>query len=155
VVTRMAVSFSSPRAFQRARSANFLSGSSQQSSAESLRSETLRDLAAGKAGRSNRLLSRAVLLARQMFRPGWAAVRFRWSRDRFVAHSFSALAQSSDVFSVPAAAFKIQLMSSASDLFWRWFLLANISTLLDLVSTRAEAPTSVCEMWISCRFLRR
>lgn len=46
---------------------------------------------------------------------------FRWSRDRFVAQLFFGSNPVLDIFSVFAAALKIQLMSSASDLFSRWF----------------------------------
>jgi hypothetical protein len=47
--------------------------------------------------------------------------RFRWSRDRFVAQFLFNSNPVLDIFSVFAAALKIQLMSPASDLFSRWF----------------------------------
>ena len=45
----------------------------------------------------------------------------RWPRYRFVVQLFFGSNPVLDIFSVFTAAFKIQLMSSASDLFSRWF----------------------------------
>jgi len=52
---------------------------------------------------------------------GLSGPRFRWCRDRFVAQLFFGSNPVLDIFSVFAAALKIQLMSSVSDLFSRWF----------------------------------
>src|SRR5216684_2328494 len=49
----------------------------------------------------------------------------RWFRDRFVAQLFFGSNPVLDIFSVFAAALKIQLMSPASDLFSRWFSASN------------------------------
>jgi hypothetical protein len=46
--------------------------------------------------------------------------RFRWSRDRFVAQLFFGSDPVLDIFSLFAAALKIQFISSARDLFLRW-----------------------------------
>jgi hypothetical protein len=43
--------------------------------------------------------------------------RFRWSHDRFLAQLFFGSNPVLDIFSVIAAALKIQLMSPTSDLF--------------------------------------
>src|SRR6266404_6260742 len=56
---------------------------------------------------------------------GLTGPRFRWSRDRFVAQLFFGSNPVLDIFSVFAAALKIQLMSPASDLFSRWFSASN------------------------------
>ena len=55
---------------------------------------------------------------------------FRWSRDRFVAQLFFGSHPVLDIFSVFAAALKIQVMSPASDLFSRWFSESNHCNLL-------------------------
>jgi hypothetical protein len=48
---------------------------------------------------------------------GLGGPRFRWSHDRFLAQLFFGSNPVLDVFSVFAAALKIQLMSPVSDLF--------------------------------------
>ncbi len=55
---------------------------------------------------------------------------FRRSRDRFVAQLFFGSHPVLDIFSVFAAALKIQVMSPASDLFSRWFSESNHCNLL-------------------------
>jgi len=83
--------------------------------------------------------------------------RFCWSRDRLVAQLFFGSNPVLDIFSVFAAALKIQLMSPASDLFSRWFSESNHCNLLVLLSGRGPEllPTSVYETWITCRSWRR
>jgi hypothetical protein len=56
--------------------------------------------------------------------------RLRWLRDRFVAQLFFGSNPVLDIFSVFAAALKIQLMSQASDLFSQWFSQSNHCNLL-------------------------
>jgi hypothetical protein len=56
--------------------------------------------------------------------------RFRWLRDRFVVRLFFGSNPVLDIFSVFAAALKIQLMSPASDFYSRWFSEANHGNLL-------------------------
>jgi hypothetical protein len=56
--------------------------------------------------------------------------RFRWSRDRFVAQLFFGSYPVLDIFSVFAAALKIQIMGEASDLFSRWFSASKHGNLL-------------------------
>jgi hypothetical protein len=56
--------------------------------------------------------------------------RLRWSRDRFVAQLFFGSNPVLDIFSVFAAALKIQLISPASDLLSRWFFESNHGNLL-------------------------
>ncbi len=51
--------------------------------------------------------------------------RFRYSRDRFVAQLCFGSNPIFDIFSLFAAALKIQLISSASDLFSRWFSMSK------------------------------
>jgi len=67
---------------------------------------------------------------------------FRWFRDRFVAQLFFGSIPVLDIFSVFAAALKIQLMSSASDLFSRWFSESNHCNLLGC-QDGAGAPTDL------------
>src|SRR5258708_6281008 len=61
---------------------------------------------------------------------GLGGPRFRWSRHWFVAHLFFGSNPVLDIFSVFAAALKIQLMSPASDLFSRWFSASKHGNLL-------------------------
>jgi hypothetical protein len=68
--------------------------------------------------------------------------RFRWLRDRFVAQLFFGSNPVLDIFSVFAAALKIQLMSPASDLFSRWFSESNHGNLLGC-QYGAGAPTDL------------
>jgi len=78
--------------------------------------------------------------------------RFRWSRHWFVAHRFHLFFGSNpvlDIFSVFAAALKIQLMSPASDLFSRWFSASKHGNLLGCQYGPGPPPTSVYEMWIT------
>jgi hypothetical protein len=56
--------------------------------------------------------------------------RFRWSRDRFLAQLFFGSNPILDIFSVFAAALKIQHMSPASDFFSRWFSASKHGSLL-------------------------
>src|SRR5437016_1024906 len=65
--------------------------------------------------------------------------RFRWSRDRFVAQFLFSSNPVLDIFSVFAAALKIQLMSPATDLFSRWFSESNHCNLLVLLSGRGRS----------------
>ena len=65
--------------------------------------------------------------------------RFCWSRDRLVAQLFFGSNPVLDIFSVFAAALKIQLMSPASDLFSRWFSESNHCNLLVLLSGRGRS----------------
>ena len=102
--------------------------------ARALRTKDLSGLGLlGKAGPSSRRVcclagvtyeTRCLLIGRASIRRvtnGLGGSRFRWSRDRFVAQLFFGSNPVLDVFSVFAAALKIQLMSPASDLFSRWF----------------------------------
>src|SRR6266852_7239258 len=68
--------------------------------------------------------------------------RFRWSRDRFVAQLLFSPNPVLHIFSVFAAALKIQLMSPASDLFSRWFSESNHCNLLGC-QNGAGAPTDL------------
>ena len=68
--------------------------------------------------------------------------------------SFSALTQSSTSFPVLAAALNIQLMSSVSDLFSRWFFASDHGNLLGC-QYGGRAPPPARDMWITCRLLRR
>ncbi len=68
--------------------------------------------------------------------------RFRWSRDRFVSQLLFSPNPVLDIFSVFAAALKIQLMSPASDLFSRWFSESNHCNLLGY-QDGAGAPTDL------------
>jgi hypothetical protein len=68
--------------------------------------------------------------------------RFRCSPDRFVAQLFFGSNPILDVFSVFAAALKIQLMSSPSDLFSRRFSESNHCNLLGC-QDKAGAPTDL------------
>ena len=85
---------------------------------------------------------------------GVGGPRFCWSRDRFVAQLFFGSQPVLDIFSVFAAALKIQLMSPASDLFSRWFSASKHGNLL---SCEHGGPSVdlVYEMWITCRLPRR
>ncbi len=74
---------------------------------------------------------------------------FRWFRDRFVAQLFFGSNPVLDIFSVFAAALKIQLMSPASDLFSRWFSASKHGNLLGCQYGPGPPPTSVYEMWIT------
>jgi hypothetical protein len=56
--------------------------------------------------------------------------RFRWSHDRFLAQLFFGSNPILDIFSVFAAALKIQHMSPASDFFSRWFSASKHGSLL-------------------------
>jgi hypothetical protein len=56
--------------------------------------------------------------------------RFLWFRDRFAAQFFFGSNPVLDIFSVLAAALKIQLMSPAGDLFFRWFSASKHGNLL-------------------------
>src|SRR5260370_26005094 len=79
--------------------------------------------------------------------------RVRWSRDRFVAHLFFGSNPVLDIFSVFAAALKIQLMSPASDLFSRWFSESNHCNLLgckDCLSAN-RPPFVRCGLLAVCR----
>src|SRR6266581_6347085 len=67
---------------------------------------------------------------------------FRWFRDRFVAQLFFGSNPVLDIFSVFAAALKIQLMSPASDLFSRWFSESNHCNLFGC-QDGAGAPTDL------------
>ena len=82
--------------------------------------------------------------------------RFCWSRDRLVAQLFFGSNPVLDIFSVFAAALKIQLISpgraiSSSD----GSLSPTIATSLLVRRGPERRPTSVCEMWITCRSWRR
>src|SRR2546421_720450 len=79
---------------------------------------------------------------------------FCWSLDRFVAQLFFGSNPVLDIFSVFAAALKIQLMSPASDLFSRWFSKSNHCNLLGCQDW-AGAPTDLRIMSITCRSRRR
>src|SRR6266581_1450108 len=80
---------------------------------------TVRSRLLGKAGPSIRHVTTCL-----------GGPRFRWSRDRFVAQLFFSFNPVLDIFSVFAAALKIQLMSSANDLFSRWFSASKHGNLL-------------------------
>ncbi len=67
---------------------------------------------------------------------------FRWSRDRFVAQLFFGSYPVLDIFSVFAAALKIQLMSPASDFLSRWFSESNHCNLLGC-QDGSGAPTDL------------
>jgi hypothetical protein len=73
---------------------------------------------------------------------GLSCARFCCSRDRFVAQLFFGSNPVLDIFSVFAAAFKIQLMSPASDLFSRWFSPSKHGNLLGC-QYGAGAPTDL------------
>src|SRR6266704_721428 len=68
--------------------------------------------------------------------------RFRRSCDRFVAQLFFGSNPVLDIFSVSAAALKIQLMSPAIDLFSRWVSETNHCNLLGC-QDGAGAPTGL------------
>jgi hypothetical protein len=75
--------------------------------------------------------------------------RFRWFRDRLFSEFFFGGNPVIDIFSVFAAALKIQLMSSAGDLFSCWFSASNHGNLLVacILSTRtsqAPDPIALC-----------
>jgi hypothetical protein len=56
--------------------------------------------------------------------------RFRWFQGTFLAQLFFSSNPVLDIFSVFAAALKIQLMSAPSDLFCRWFSASKRGNLL-------------------------
>ena len=87
---------------------------------------------------------------------GLGGPRFRWYPDRFVAQLFFGPNPVLNIFSVFAAALKIQLMSPASDLFSRWFSASKHGNLLGC-QYEAGAPDRppYYEKWITCRLLRR
>src|SRR6266849_3560922 len=138
--------------------------------ARALRTKDLSGLGLlGKAGPSSRRVcclarvtyeTRCLLIGGTSIRQvtdGLGGPRFCWSRHWFVAHRFHLFFGSNpvlDIFSVFAAALKIQLMSPASDLFSRWFSASKHGNLLGC-QYGAGGPTSVYEMWITCRLLRR
>src|SRR5713226_6380423 len=87
--------------------------------------------------------TRCLLIGRSSIRRvttglGGPGPRFRWPRDRFVAQLFFGYNPILDIFSVFAAALKIQLMSSASDLFSRWFFASKHGNILGCVNTGPE-----------------
>jgi hypothetical protein len=98
------------------------------------------------------LLSRSCHLRDKMFTLRRASIRdvtnglggprFRRSRDGFVAQLFFGSHPVLDIFSVFAAALKIQLMSPASDFFSRWFSESNHCNLLGC-QDGAGAPTDL------------
>jgi hypothetical protein len=112
------------------------------------------------------LLSRSRPLQDKMFTHSGASIRqvanglggprFRWYPDRFVAQLFFGPNPVLNIFSVFAAALKIQLMSPASDLFSRWFSASKHGNLLGC-QYEAGAPNRppYYEKWITCRLLRR
>src|SRR6266852_1944215 len=115
---------------------------------------SLRSWLLGKTGPSSRgicSLARAIHETRCLL-IGGASIRrvtnglgdprFRWSRDRFVAQLFFGSNPVLDIFSVFAAALKIQLMSPASDLFSRWFSESNHCNLFGC-QDGAGAPTNL------------
>ncbi len=108
----------------------------------------------GKAGPSSRRVcclagvtyeTRCLLIGGSSIRQvtnGVGGPRFCWSRDRFVAQLFFGSHPVLHIFSVFAAALKIQLMSPASDLFSRWFSESNHCNLLGC-QDGAGAPTDL------------
>jgi hypothetical protein len=74
---------------------------------------------------------------------GLSGPRLRWFRDRFVAQFFFGSNPVLDIFSVFAAALKIQLMSPVSDLFSRWFSASKHGNLLGC-QYGAGASTDLC-----------
>src|SRR5882762_7598220 len=111
--------------------------------ARALRTKDLSGLGLlGKAGPSSRRVcclagvtyeTRCFLIGRASIRQvtnGLGGPRFCWSRDRFVAQLFFGSHPVLDIFSVFAAALKIQLMSPASDRFSRWFSASKHDNLL-------------------------
>src|SRR5437867_7018869 len=103
-------------------------------------------------GQAGGLLSRSRLLRDKMSTHRRASIsrvtnglgdpRFCWSRDRFIAQLFFGSNPVLDIFSVFAAALKIQLMSLASDLFSRGFSESNHCNLLGCQDC-AGAPTDL------------
>jgi hypothetical protein len=74
--------------------------------------------------------------------------RFRYPDDRFVAQLFFGSNPVLDIFSVFAAALKIQLMSSTSDLFFRWFSTSKHGNLLSCrYKAGASTDLHIIEMW--------
>src|SRR5712664_2228380 len=65
-----------------------------------------------------------------MSRAAWAALVFAGPANRFLAQLFFSSNPVLDIFSVFAATLKLQLMSSASDLFSRWFSASKHGNLL-------------------------
>jgi hypothetical protein len=75
--------------------------------------------------------------------------RFRWFRDRFFSEFFFGCNPVIDIFSVFAAALKIQLMSSASDLFSCGFSASNhgnllVACILSTKTAQAPDPIALC-----------
>src|SRR6266850_2968927 len=123
--------------------------------ARALRTKDLSGLGLlGKAGPSSRRVcclagvtyeTRCLLIGGASIRRvtnGLGGLRFRWSRDKFVAQLFFGSHPVLDIFSVFAAALKIQLMSPASDLFSQWFSESNHCNLLGC-QDGAGAPTDL------------
>ena len=108
----------------------------------------------GKAGPSSRRVcclagvtyeTRCLLIGGASIRQvtnGVGGPRFCWSRDRFVAQLFFGSNPVLNIFSVFAAALKIQFMSPASDLFSQWFSESNHCNLLGC-QDGAGAPTDL------------
>ena len=123
--------------------------------ARALRTKDLSGLGLlGKAGPSSRRVcclagvtyeTRCLLIGGASIRHvanGLGDPRFRWPLDRFVAQLFFSSHPVLHIFSVFAAALKIQLMSPASDLFSRWFSESNHCNLLGC-QNGAGAPTDL------------
>jgi hypothetical protein len=75
--------------------------------------------------------------------------RFRWFRDRFFSEFFFGCNPVIDIFSVFAAALKIQLMSSASDLFSCRFSASNhgnllVACILSPKTSKGPDPIPLC-----------
>ena len=89
-----------------------------------------------------------------MFRPAWAGLVFDGPTTRSSLSSFSALAQSSTSFPCSPPRFTIQLMSPASDLFFRWFSVSKHGNLLVCLQGPEHRPPHM-RYGITCRLLRR